>query len=303
MTTTEVASTGGSSRQYNAKKPCTATAHRTGERCRRPAEPGTTVCKFHGGKAPQVVNKAKLRLMEAADRMARELLGIADADFDELPPAVKLAAIRDALDRAGLSAKQLHELEVSVKPWEQAIADAWQPGDSLVDADVDADDPHHQTSATTVIEGEYTVHPHSHDAPTDLRYDVLWDGPTFKAYAVACGWEATGKRATNGDERVILRHDGVQGNLTVRWVNGECVAPEPLDAELLLTLIGGVGADEPPREREPTNDTTTTQGNDIGEQPSSAGHNAYRSWDDLYGDGSPRRAGREADASEYGGVP
>jgi hypothetical protein len=53
--------------------------------------------------------------------MARELLGIATGAESE---AVKLAAVKDALDRAGLGAKAALELSVAEpKPWEHIMGD------------------------------------------------------------------------------------------------------------------------------------------------------------------------------------
>jgi hypothetical protein len=59
-------------------------------------------------------------LEEGSDRMARELLGIAASAESE---SVRLQAIRDALDRAGLSAKTAVEVDVALKPHEQMAFD------------------------------------------------------------------------------------------------------------------------------------------------------------------------------------
>jgi len=63
---------------------------------------GSTACRFHGGAAGHVRRNARERIELAADRMAKELLGIATDGQSEL---LKRNAIRDALDRAGLGAK------------------------------------------------------------------------------------------------------------------------------------------------------------------------------------------------------
>ena len=65
-----------------------------GKPCRRYAIRGGNVCRVHGGGSPQVIAKARERLALAADRMARELLGIAIGGESE---AVNLAAVKDAL--------------------------------------------------------------------------------------------------------------------------------------------------------------------------------------------------------------
>lgn len=107
-------------------RPCTA--HRTnGEPCKRAAINGGNVCGTHGGRSPQVKAKARVRLEMAADRMAKELLGIAAAD--DSPAAVKLAAIKDALDRAGLSAKTAVSVEVGPsKPFEDLLTEIMEGG-------------------------------------------------------------------------------------------------------------------------------------------------------------------------------
>jgi hypothetical protein len=48
---------------------CTATAKSTGERCKQKAIPGGDVCRYHGGNAEQVQEKAQDRLDDVFDRM------------------------------------------------------------------------------------------------------------------------------------------------------------------------------------------------------------------------------------------
>lgn len=80
---------------------CRAHSSRTGEPCKNLAIQGSTACRYHGGAAKHVKAAARARLENAAELMAKQLLGIALTADSE---AVKLAAIKDSLDRAGLKA-------------------------------------------------------------------------------------------------------------------------------------------------------------------------------------------------------
>lgn len=85
---------------------CTATAKTTGERCKNPAIPGGTVCRIHGGAAPQVAAKAAERLSErlkvplylAVTRLQEQLdSGTVEAKI-VLDAVVKLAALIETLE-------------------------------------------------------------------------------------------------------------------------------------------------------------------------------------------------------------
>ncbi|MCC9186420.1 hypothetical protein LOC73_38900 [Mycolicibacterium mageritense] len=68
-----------------------------------------------------MIAKARQRLQEAADRMAQNLLGMADNDSGRTPSYVQLAAINSALDRAGVAEPK--EVKVTVAPFESILSD------------------------------------------------------------------------------------------------------------------------------------------------------------------------------------
>ena len=75
------------------------TAHtRAGNECKAQAIKGATVCRVHGGMAPQVRNAARARLLEALDPAAGELVRIALNAKNE---QVRVSAIKELFERAG----------------------------------------------------------------------------------------------------------------------------------------------------------------------------------------------------------
>ncbi|BCI86063.1 hypothetical protein PJJ30_28010 [Mycobacterium kansasii] len=83
----------------NPERRCAA-HKRNGERCRKFAIMGSTVCRTHGGATRHVKNRARVRVENASDRLMGRLIQFA---FDDTkPPDIQLRAMRDALDRAGL---------------------------------------------------------------------------------------------------------------------------------------------------------------------------------------------------------
>lgn len=72
-----------------------------GKPCGNNPIPGGTVCRFHGGGAPQVIEAAKMRILELVDPA---LHAAAQQLKEEEDPRVRSQAWRDILDRAGLAA-------------------------------------------------------------------------------------------------------------------------------------------------------------------------------------------------------
>lgn len=91
------------------RRRCTATSKVTGERCGSTPPPGGTVCKWHGGAAPQVKAKVEERIALMVDPALvalRHLVDTADSD------SVRLSAIKDILDRAGYKPRDKTDLKV-----------------------------------------------------------------------------------------------------------------------------------------------------------------------------------------------
>lgn len=82
---------------------------------------GGTVCDVHGGRAPQVKRSAQERLAEMVDPLLTELFRIAQSGDSD---AVRLAAIKDALDRAGYKPKD--RVDVTVQTVKSIDGEAWE---------------------------------------------------------------------------------------------------------------------------------------------------------------------------------
>ncbi len=88
---------------------CKAKSKTSGRQCAQPPIPGGTVCRFHGGAAPQVKMAALARLEHYRDRAAERLCELIElADF----PSTSLGAVKDLLDRT--LGKPTEKVDVSV---------------------------------------------------------------------------------------------------------------------------------------------------------------------------------------------
>lgn len=105
---------------------CTATSKQSGQRCKQPAIVGGTVCVYHGGKAPQVQGAADRRIIEAGESI-KDMLPAATRELKRLveggkAESVRLKAVEEVLDRAGLAVVRKNEVKVSQGEYTFVIA-------------------------------------------------------------------------------------------------------------------------------------------------------------------------------------
>lgn len=99
---------------------CSARSKTTGNQCLRPAIRGGTVCRYHGGAAPQVMAKAEERLKALIHPAITKLGKLIEQDQF---PSVSYQAVRDALDRDGKLGKPKESQDVDLK---HEIVIRWQ---------------------------------------------------------------------------------------------------------------------------------------------------------------------------------
>lgn len=82
---------------------CRARSKQSQNRCKRWAITGGTVCSIHGGNAPQVRRSAAQRLADLVDPAITALSELVETSNVD---AIRLAAIKDVLDRAGFKPRE-----------------------------------------------------------------------------------------------------------------------------------------------------------------------------------------------------
>lgn len=142
--------------------PCKA-RKRNGDPCGNAAMNGSTVCRMHGGAAPQVKRAAQMRILQASDRAAARL--VAMMQDTTVPPAVQLAAARDLLDRAGLVGKQELDVAVHVSKWDDLLDDL------VIDVDVEEEDDNFDAN---VVDAEI-VYDADEEATADAVHDAAME--------------------------------------------------------------------------------------------------------------------------------
>ncbi len=108
----------------HGERPRCAATNRSGSRCQKTPVPGATVCRYHGGAAPQVALAAARRVARneaVADLAGRDIPPISDPGHSLLRAAGEMEALKDAL---GERAAALQEAQITVtdKQGQQALA-------------------------------------------------------------------------------------------------------------------------------------------------------------------------------------
>lgn len=90
---------------------CSAHSKQKGTQCGRTAIAGGTVCRYHGGAAPQVMLKAEERLKALIDPA---LIALSELIAQREFPSVRIAAVKDVLDRNGALGKARESQDLNV---------------------------------------------------------------------------------------------------------------------------------------------------------------------------------------------
>lgn len=133
---------------------CTAVSNSTGKRCKHSAIHGGTVCRVHGGSAPQVKAKAERRLAEAdAQARARILfirknLGEADTPFAMLESLIQETwAVKNLL--LGKMADSPDQLPVLLPAWGAVMKELMDALPAMLKLDP-ASLPHRMGAASSI---------------------------------------------------------------------------------------------------------------------------------------------------------
>lgn len=89
---------------------CTATSKQRGEQCKQPAIHGGTVCRFHGGAAPQVIAAAERRLEELKPKAVLTIDRLMDR---EEYPTVQFQASKAVIDWVDGKARESMDMKVT----------------------------------------------------------------------------------------------------------------------------------------------------------------------------------------------
>lgn len=95
---------------------CTARSQQSGERCRQRPMAGAPVCQTHGGRAPQVRAKAKLRVLEQRARQTAAALIVAYEGEVSGDPLQSLLRMVHTAARAERAYAELLQSEVGPTP-------------------------------------------------------------------------------------------------------------------------------------------------------------------------------------------
>ena len=125
---------------------CSARARGSGQQCKRPAIKGGTVCRLHGGSAPQVIKKARERFNDLVDPMINitEKM-MKDAEEGKLTVQEQLALVKFVADRTGFVPGKTVNIDGKAQ-WEIAMTQiirevpAEIASGDVIDADVVEDD-------------------------------------------------------------------------------------------------------------------------------------------------------------------